>query len=141
MGLKSDIYDALIKNLTPDQEQDFSMTSDGMKKVDVLAEDLSKAIIDFITAQTFRVDKLSAPVLQTTIQGLNGGAPIPAPGPPGAGAIAPGTPITLASATGHSVKTTADVDATGRASNGAMDAKAKSDSSEVRLRKMEVVEK
>ena len=137
--LKQNIYDAFVKNLTPDNPApDFEMSADGKKKVDTLAEDLTKAIRDFILAQTFRVDKLSAPVLQGTIDGVNGGAPIPAAGPPGAPLIAPGTPITLAGITGFSIETTADVDVNGLAENGSLDAKDKSDSSEVRLREDQV---
>ena len=56
MGLKDDIYKAFEKNLGKDL---LDSTIEGQKKVDELAEDLSKAVIAFITAQTFRVDKLS----------------------------------------------------------------------------------
>ena len=135
MGLKNDIYKAFEKNLGKDF---VNANKESKQKVDDLAEDLRNAIIDFITAQTFRVDKLSAPVLQSTINGINGGAPIPAAGPPGAPLIAPGTPITLVGSTGFSIETTADVDKNGRAENGSLDAKAKSDTSEVRLRESDI---
>ena len=57
MGLKSDIYDALVKNLG---EEHITNSSEGQKKVDTLADDLSIAIRDFILAQTFTITKLNA---------------------------------------------------------------------------------
>jgi len=57
MGLKSDIYAAFVKNLG---EDNVNATSDGQKKVDELAEDLSKAIINWVQAQTFTITKLNA---------------------------------------------------------------------------------
>ena len=53
MGLKKDIEDAFIKNITPGKDNEFQISAEARKKVEVLAEDLSKAIVDFITAQTF----------------------------------------------------------------------------------------
>ena len=91
MGLKSDIYAAFVKNLG---EDNVNATSDGQKKVDELAEDLSKAIQTFILAQEFKVDKLSAPVF-IPVGSVSNIAPIPAPGPPGAGLVPPLTPISL----------------------------------------------
>ena len=48
MGLKSDIYDALVKNLG---EEHIKKSSEGQSKVDTLATDLRNAIINFITKQ------------------------------------------------------------------------------------------
>ena len=50
MGLKSDIYAAFVKNLG---EDNVNATSDGQRKVDELADDLSKAVIAFIQVQKF----------------------------------------------------------------------------------------
>jgi len=57
MGLKSDIYAAFVKNLG---EDNVNATSDGQKKIDELAGDLSKAIINWVQAQTFTITKLNA---------------------------------------------------------------------------------
>ena len=132
MGLKSDIYDAFVKNLG---EDNVNATSDGQKKVDELAEDLSKAIQTFLLAQDFKVDKLSAPVF-IPVGSVSNIAPIPAPGPPGAGLVLPLTPITLqGSAPGIPfIDSTADVDVNGRTANGSLLGKTASDNSLVKLR-------
>ena len=132
MGLKSDIYAAFVKNLG---EDNVNATSDGQKKVDELAEDLSKAIQTFILAQEFKVDKLSAPVF-IPVGSVSNIAPIPAPGPPGAGLVLPLTPITLqGSAPGIPfIDSTADVDVNGQTANGSLLGKSASDNSLVKLR-------
>ena len=132
MGLKSDIYDAFVKNLG---EDNVNATSDGQMKVDELAEDLSKAIQTFLLAQDFKVDKLSAPVF-IPVGSVSNIAPIPAPGPPGAGLVLPLTPITLqGSAPGIPfIDSTADVDVNGRTANGSLLGKTASDNSLVKLR-------
>ena len=132
MGLKSDIYDAFVKNLG---EDNVNATFDGQMKVDELAEDLSKAIQTFLLAQDFKVDKLSAPVF-IPVGSVSNIAPIPAPGPPGAGLVLPLTPITLqGSAPGIPfIDSTADVDVNGRTANGSLLGKSASDNSLVKLR-------
>ena len=132
MGLKSDIYDAFVKNLG---EDNVNATFDGQMKVDELAEDLSKAIQTFLLAQDFKVDKLSAPVF-IPVGSVSNIAPIPAPGPPGAGLVLPLTPITLqGSAPGIPfIDSTADVDVNGRTANGSLLGKTASDNSLVKLR-------
>ena len=61
MGLKDDIFDALMTNIQPDNPgENFSMEDKAIDKVETLAGSLSKAIIDFIKAQTFTVTKLNA---------------------------------------------------------------------------------
>jgi len=146
MGLKDDIYNALVKNLTPDNPApDFEMSPAGKDKVNVLAIDLTKAIVNWVTNETFRVDKLSAPVLQGVISG-NPTAPVLVVGgtAPGGGPLLPATAVpptsavNLASAAGMIIETTADVDVNGAAENGSLDAKDKSDASVVKLRKDEV---
>jgi len=132
MGLKSDIYDAFVKNLG---EDNVNATSDSQKKVDELAEDISQAIQTFLLAQDFKVDKLSAPVF-IPVGSVSNIAPIPAPGPPGAGLVLPLTPITLqGSAPGIPfIDSTADVDVNGRTANGSLLGKTASDNSLVKLR-------
>ena len=59
MGLKDDIYKALVKNLG---EEHIDNSSVGQKKVDTLAEDLANAILDFLTNKdrcVLKVDKLN----------------------------------------------------------------------------------
>ncbi len=146
MALKTQIKEAFLKNLTPDNPApDFEISAAGQEKVDTLAEDLTMAIIDFITSQTFRVDKLSAPVLQSTVSGnplspvlvVGGTAPGGGPLLP-ATAVPPTSAVNLASTTGFIIETTADVDKDGRAENGSLDAKDKSDTSMVTLREDQV---
>ena len=129
MGLKTDIKNAFIKNITPEKDNDFEMSAEGKKKIDDLSEDLSKAIVDFITAQTFRVDKLSAsagpvsispaPLLSTPVVSL--GAPVSTVVPP----------ITVV---------TVDVDKDGGSASPIGGGALHSNNSEVRLRKGEVTE-
>ena len=129
MGLKKDIEDAFIKNITPDKDNEFQVSAEARKKVEVLAEDLSKAIVDFITAQTFRVDKLSAsagpvsispaPLLSTPVVSL--GAPVSTVVPP----------ITVV---------TVDVDKDGGSASPIGGGALHSNNSEVRVRKGEVTE-
>lgn len=129
MGLKKDIEDAFIKNITPGKDNEFQVSAEAQKKVEVLAEDLSKAIIDFITAQTFRVDKLSAsagpvsispaPLLSTPVVSL--GAPVSTAVPPIA-------------------VVTVDVDKDGGSPSPISGGVLHSNNSEVRLRKGEVTE-
>tara|TARA_B100000497_G_C7278895_1_gene193577 strand:- start:80 stop:499 length:420 start_codon:yes stop_codon:yes gene_type:complete len=132
MGLKSDIYDAFVKNLG---EDNVNATSDSQKKVDELADDISKAIQTFILAQEFKVDKLSAPVF-IPVGSVSNIAPIPAPGPPGAGLVPPLTPISLqGKAPGIPfIDSTADVDVNGQTANGSLLGKSASDNSLVKLR-------
>ena len=132
MGLKSDIYAAFVKNLG---EDNVNATSDGQKKVDELADYISKAIQTFLLAQEFKVDKLSAPVF-IPVGSVSNIAPIPAPGPPGAGLVPPLTPISLqGSAPGIPfIDSTADVDVNGQTANGSLLGKSASDNSLVKLR-------
>ena len=59
MGLKEDIAAAFRKNLRPTQTgENFRFDDKAIDKIDVLAEDLTDAIITFIQAQTFNVTKL-----------------------------------------------------------------------------------
>ena len=64
MGLEQDIKDAFITNLTYKvDKKDVNPIAGNLKaekKINQLSEDLSKAIIDFIKAQTFIITKLNA---------------------------------------------------------------------------------
>ena len=59
MGLKTDIFDALKKNIEPSNPGENYEFNDG-GKLDTLAQDLSNAIVEFIQAQTFTITKLNA---------------------------------------------------------------------------------
>ena len=65
MGLETNIYKAFENNLKyidndGKEANPLDESPKGENKVDVLADDLSKAIIDFIKAQTFTITKLKA---------------------------------------------------------------------------------
>ena len=132
MGLKDDIYNAFEKNLGKDF---VDATSEGKKKVDDLAEDISNAIQTFLLAQEFRVDKLSAPVFIKDVS-VSNATPIPAPGPTGGRVVPSLTPISLqGSAPGIPfIDSTADVDVNGQTTNGSLLGKFASDNSLVKLR-------
>ena len=82
MGLKENIAAAFIKNLTPTQTGDnFVFDDRAIDKIDVLAEDLTTAIITFIQSQTFTITDLKmtsggitvmTPVGPCTIVGADG---------------------------------------------------------------------
>tara|TARA_R100000742_G_C4266218_1_gene84313 strand:+ start:349 stop:771 length:423 start_codon:yes stop_codon:yes gene_type:complete len=132
MALKDDIYKAFEKNLG---KENVDATKDGKKKIDTLSIDLTKAIVNWVTSQTFRVDKLSAPVIQTTVDGIVATA-IPTVGAPAPHSIIPTTPVSLAGAGPFIIETTADVDA--NAPGMSQKADGASNASEVRLRVDEV---
>ena len=57
MGLKDDIYKAYEKTMiTPDNPPD----DEQLKKIETLAEDMTSAVIDFLTKQTFTITQLKA---------------------------------------------------------------------------------
>ena len=86
MGLKDDIFTALITNIQPDNPgENFDLSDKAVDKVDTLAQNLTDAIIKFIQAQTFTVTKLNATQLgTTTLAGMAAGVPPgnPLPIPP-----------------------------------------------------------
>ena len=85
---------AYLKNIKVDKDPDYEVSDEGKEKVSVLAQELSDAIVNWVTKQEFRVDKLSAPVF-IPVGNFSATTPIPAVGPPGAPLIQPLTPITL----------------------------------------------
>jgi len=123
VGLKSDIYDALEKNIG---KEHIKNSPEGKAKVDTLADDLSKAIRDFILAQTFRVDKLNA----------SGGPVSVSPAPLMSTPAAVGAPVftTVPPIPMITVEVDKDGQATGNPTGGGT----QSNFSEVRLRKNEV---
>ena len=134
MGLKSDIYVALEKNIG---KEHIKNSPEGKAKVDTLADDLSIAIRDFILAQTFRVDKLTASTdAASTLIGETLIAPTHTVGPPGPHTIPPIKipPIDVG-------LITVAVDKDGQGSGNPVDGgKPQSNYSEVRLRKDQVEE-
>ena len=74
MGLKNDIYQAFEKNLGSDA---INATEESKKKVDDLATDLSKAIVDFFQAQELNITEMEAPlhILPGQIQVATAGSP------------------------------------------------------------------
>lgn len=66
MGLKTDIFDALKKNVEPSNPGENYEFNDG-GKLDTLAQDLSNAIVEFIQAQTFTITKLNATQLNVPV--------------------------------------------------------------------------
>ena len=57
MGLKDDIYKAYEKTMiTPDNPPD----DEQLKKIETLAEDMTSAVIDFLTKQTFTITEMKA---------------------------------------------------------------------------------
>jgi hypothetical protein len=123
VGLKTDIYDALEKNIG---KEHIKNSPEGKAKVDTLADDLSKAIRDFILAQTFRVDKLNA----------SGGPVSVSPAPLMSTPAAVGAPVftTVPPIPMITVEVDKDGQATGNPTGGGT----QSNFSEVRLRKNEV---
>ena len=118
MGLKDDIYKALVKNLG---EEHIDNSSVGQKKVDTLAEDLANAILDFLTDKdrcVLKVDKLT---MNYTSQGSPVTVPM-VPGPAASAQIIPHLPF--------------GVDKNGQSPSNPMGGGANdSNTSEVRLRK------
>ena len=66
MGLKTDIFDALKKNVEPSNPGENYEFNDG-GKLDTLAQDLTNAIVNFIQAQTFTITKLNATQLNVPV--------------------------------------------------------------------------
>ena len=66
MGLKTDIFDALKKNIEPSNSGENYEFNDG-GKLDTLAQDLTNAIVNFIQAQTFTITKLNATQLNVPV--------------------------------------------------------------------------
>ena len=68
MGLKDDIFTALITNIQPDNPgENFDFSDKAIDKVDTLAQDLTNAIVNFIQAQTFTITKLNATQLNVPV--------------------------------------------------------------------------
>ena len=85
MGLKTDILKAFEKNLThievvDEEEKTVKPPTEKDSKLEVLAEDLTNAIVKFIQAQTFTVTELEMSQTLTNVQGIpNAGGPVTIP--------------------------------------------------------------
>ena len=66
MWLKTDIFDALKKNIEPSNPGENYEFNDG-GKLDTLAQDLTNAIVNFIQAQAFTITKLNATQLNVPV--------------------------------------------------------------------------
>ena len=63
MGLKDEIFEALVGSIQPDNPgEDFIFSDAGVNKVDTLAEELRDAIVKWVKAQTFQITDMEAPV-------------------------------------------------------------------------------
>ena len=63
MGLKDEIFEALVGNIQPDNPgENFTFSDVAVDKVDVLAQGLTDAIINFITNQEFNITEMEAPI-------------------------------------------------------------------------------
>ena len=133
MGLRSDILEALRKNLehvewVDGKSKTVSPPTEEWSKLEILATDLSLAIRDFITAQTFRVDKLNASGGPVSV------SPVPlmsTPAAVGAPVFTTVPPIPMI---------TVEVDKDGQATGNPTGGGTQSNFSEVRLRKDQVEE-
>ena len=118
MGLKTDIYKALEKNIG---KEHIKNSPEGKAKIDTLAEDLANAILDFLTDKdrcVLKVDKLT---MNYTSQGSPVTVPM-IPGPAASAQIIPHLPF--------------GVDKDGQSPSNPMGGGANdSNTSEVRLRK------
>ena len=134
MGLKNDIYKAFEKNLG---KEFVDADKKSQKKINDLSEDLSNAVINFIKAQTFRVDKLSMTtdkVKTKPIKPITGVMTAGAPGPHTVGPI----PLPIRDVSIFSM----GVDKNGgEGSNPVNSGKTQSDISEVRLRESDITKR
>ena len=121
-GLKDNIFEALVTNITPDNPgENFDFSDKAMDKVEKLAEDLSGAIVKWVEAQTFTIEEAECTIQIPKISSLVTGT---------AGAV----PLT-ATAISEPVITNAVIKAAklGTASNQSPQANVKSQTSKVRL--------
>jgi|TARA_R110000822_G_C15131796_1_gene475181 hypothetical protein len=128
MGLKDEIFEALVGNIQPDNPgENFSFSDAAVDKVDVLAQGLTDAIITFIEAQTFMITEAEAtiqiPPISSTV--LN---PVPVAGALGVGVTT--APIVAVSPV---ILSKAVLLKDGAPSNQSPEAAAKAQSSKVKL--------
>ena len=132
MGLKDNIFEALVTNIQPDELGEiFSFSDKAIDKVEKLAEDLSGAIVKWVEAQTFTIEEAECTI---NIPKITSAGVLTVAGAP----AAPGVPI-VGTATGtvtsEPVITNAVIKASklGTASNQSPQANVKSQTSKVRL--------
>ena len=125
MVLKSDIYKAFEKNLGKDF---VDATSEGKKKVDDLAEDISKAIINWVKAQTFNITEMEAPIHfpATTIKTQVGGGSVVGPPSPGGGLLPASATLAPLSAAGQNLTSIKNIAQISDTTNKIQDGRVKS---------------
>ena len=68
MGLKDEIFEALVGNIQPDNPgENFTFSDVAVDKVDVLAQGLTDAIVKWVQAQTFIITSLNATQLNVPV--------------------------------------------------------------------------
>ena len=68
MGLKDEIFEALVGNIQPDNPgENFTFSDAAVDKVDVLAQGLTDAIVKWVKAQTFIITSLNATQLNVPV--------------------------------------------------------------------------
>ena len=67
MGLKDDIYDAFVTNMTDAETESIELTDFQKDKADELAENLKEAFINFLVKQTFTIKEMKAVLEVETI--------------------------------------------------------------------------
>ena len=82
-GLKDNIFEALVTNITPDNPgENFDFSDKAMDKVEKLAEDLSGAIVKWVEAQTFTIEEaectINIPKISSLVTGTAGAVPLTA---------------------------------------------------------------
>lgn len=83
MGLKDNIFEALVTNITPDNPgENFDFSDKAIDKVEKLAEDLSGAIVKWVEAQTFTIEEaectIQIPQISSVVTGTAGAVPLTA---------------------------------------------------------------
>ena len=132
MGLKDDIFEVLVGNIQPDNPgENFSFSDAAVDKVDVLAQDLTDAIITFIEAQTFMITEAEA-TIQIPPVTSQVSAPVVGTTAPGGGPLLPGS-IATGTAVSPVILSKAVILKDGAPSNQSPEAASKAQSSKVKL--------
>ena len=57
MGLKNDLYNAFVSNMSDAENEQIELTDFQKQKADELAENLKEAFINFLVKQTFTIKR------------------------------------------------------------------------------------
>ena len=60
MGLKNDLYNAFVSNMSDAENEQIELTDFQKQKADELAENLKEAFINFLVNQTFTIKEMKA---------------------------------------------------------------------------------